>query len=87
MDLNAKQRNRVRSITRRAFVNCNGQCDATIELAATGLLAVINTVLNPVLIGDAMSLMVQLVLHWIARKTDTPYAVFVAGEPGATTDD
>ena len=78
--LSRSKREEVRSIARRAYIAHSGDKDAAIRAASDDLR--VGSIVIAILLGVAIQLAIDLIVHWIEQNILEPAPSYTAGEPG-----
>lgn len=81
--LTRKQREEIREIARKAFIECNGDQDKAIALAHKRSMELIpGSIILTILLGVAMQLIIDFIVWWIKNRVFEPALFYQIGEPG-----
>jgi len=74
--------NRVRAIALDAWLESRGEPDKAKEIAARRLRADPGGIITTLLIGLAVKLIAELIMHWFVNNVMQPEPAYLASEPG-----
>jgi hypothetical protein len=81
--LTRKQRDSIREIARKAFIECDGDQDKAIALAHERSKELITgSIILTILLGVAMQLIIDFIVWWIKNRVFEPALFYETGEPG-----
>lgn len=81
--LTRQHRQRIRELTREAWLRCQCNPDRAKPLAEIYVSEVYTGVIASLLISIAVRLAIELIKHWTENRTEFPSMEFAADEPGA----